>query len=147
MKRLDVQLQIEEARRRFERSLVGCWITAQSTFNGMMAQFWEIHPDGTGRFTDTEPFGHPQSETRFEWRHAEPFAFDLRLTEYISHESDYADELSDEERAWRTIRYDFLAVPTDCGVQVGLVEVTQAGEKSGGFHLSLAPLSYCKPVG
>lgn len=63
-----------------------------------MGQHWEIRPDGTGQFTDTGPFGHPRSETRFEWRQAEDFLFELLLTEIIAFQQDYAPDLEDDER-------------------------------------------------
>ncbi len=143
----DPQSQIEESRRRFARSLVGCWSTAQGTFNGVMGQHWEVRPGGTGRFTDTGPFGNPSSETRFEWRQSEEFVFELRLIERIAHQPEYAYELDEEDWEWREIRYDFLAVPTDCGVEIGLVATAKNGSNFGGFFDSTAPLAYCGPVG
>ena len=143
---MEAQPWIEESRRRFARSLVGRWSTAQGTFDTVMGQHWEIRPDGTGRFTYTGPFGHPRSETRFAWRQSEPFVFELRLTDYMALELDYASELDDEDRAWQAIRYDFVAVPTDSGLQVGLIDVAQAGAELSGFLDSLAPLAYIGPV-
>ena len=143
---MEVQFRIEEARRRFAQSLVGSWSTAQGTFDMVMAEHWEVRPDGTGRFTDTGPFGHPRSETRFEWRQGEPFVFELRLTEYVAISPDDDGELDDDDRKWKAVRYDFVEVPTDVGPLVGLIDATQVGAKFAGFLMSLAPLAYSGPI-
>lgn len=134
---MDDARRIEDARRRFGRSLIGYWRTAQGTFNGVMAQHWEFRPDGTGRFTDTGTFGYPETETQFEWRQLGDFEIELRLTEYVAHHPDYASELDDEEREWQAIRYDFVVVQHDCGTEVGLV---------GGLLSVDAPLGYSGPM-
>lgn len=129
--------RIEDARRRFARSLVGYWITAQGTFNQVMAQHWEVCPDGTGRFTDRGPFGYPRAETCFEWRQAGDFTIELRLTKCVAHEPNFEAELDSDDSEWQTIRYGFVAVQTDCGFEVGLV---------GGILSINAPLGYSGPV-
>ncbi len=148
---LNLAQQIEEARRRFSRSLVGRWSTAQGTFGAVLDQHWEFHPDGTGKFTDTGPFGHPQAETSFEWRQESDFVIEFRITgatyfdEESSSEVDGQDD-PDEEEKWLTIQYTFISVPTDCGGVVGLVDETQIGQKFCGFHLSFSPLSFDGPI-
>ena len=139
-----MEQQIEAARRRFARSLVGRWSTAQGTFDVVMGQRWEIRADGTGRFVDTGPFGHPREETRFAWRQTDDFVFEMRLTERISSERD--DELDDEDRAWRAVRYGFVVVETDCAALIGLVGAAPDGTTYGGFMDSMAPLAYTCPV-
>lgn len=131
-------LRIDEARRRFARSLVGNWSTAQGTFSVVAGQQWEIRPDGSGRFTEIGPFGHKKAETQFEWRQRGDFEIELRLTEYVSHESSDTADLDDQDREWQVIRYDFVAVQHDCGMEVGLV---------GGLLSLDGPLSYCSQVG
>lgn len=143
---MSIQARIEDARQQFARSLVGFWGTAQGTFDMVMGQHWEVRPDGTGRFTDTGPFGYAKSETRFEWRQSEPFVFELRLIEYVAQEPDDDTEFDDDDREWKAIRYDFAEVPTDVGPLVGLIDVTQVGAKFGGFLTSLAPLAYSGPI-
>jgi hypothetical protein len=134
-------MDVEEARLCFASSLVGRWSTAQGTFASVMDQHWEIRSDGTGCFTDTGPFGHPRAETWFEWRQVEPFDVEMRLTRFVSFDPEDAEVLDDEDTAWRRIRYDFVEVRTDCGVEVGLIEV---GRKA--FFESQAPLAYRGPA-
>jgi hypothetical protein len=107
-----------------------------------MAQHWEARPDGSGRLTDTGPFGHPRSETRFEWRQSQDFVFELRLTERIAFQPDEAVEREEEDRQWYAIPYDLKAVPTDGGAHLGLVEVAEVGVLLDGFLDSLTPLAY-----
>ena len=148
---MDATHQLEEMRRRFAHSLVGHWSTALGTAVVVMDQHWDIHPDGTGRWIDTGPFGHPRTEIRFEWRQSEPFVFELRELEFIDHEpapeppGDLDDDPSGQPEAWSRIRYDFIAVQTDCGAEIGLVDVAQIGRKFEGFYLSLAPLAHRGP--
>jgi hypothetical protein len=140
---------IEESRARFARSLVGRWSTAQGTADMLMGQHWEIRPDGTGRFVDTGPFGHPRGETRFEWRQADAFVFELRVTAYVGDDDaqpEDEDEDEDEDEPWRIIRYDFIEVHTDVGLQIGLVDVAQVGRELCGFLESFAPLAYRGPI-
>ena len=139
---LHIQQKIQDARSKFAQSLVGRWSTAQGTFNAVMAQHWEIRPNGTGCYTDTGPFGAPRSEMRFEWRQSNHFVFELRLTEYLACHPDDAIELEDTDRNWRAIRYDFMIVTTDFGTHVGLIDVSQIGMELAGFLDSLAPLVY-----
>jgi hypothetical protein len=145
---MDAAPQVEEARRRFARSLVGRWSTEQGTFDMVMGQQWEIRPDGTGKFSDTRAFRGTIGETPFEWRQSEPFAFELRLGDYVSFEPaeetelDEADSDDGEPWPWLTIRYDFTPVKTEFGLSVGLIDVAQLGTKCGGFLMSLAPLAY-----
>jgi hypothetical protein len=143
--RMDAEKWLEKSRRCFARSLVGRWSTAQGTFDVVMGQHWEIRPDGTGNFIVTGAFGHPRSETRFEWRQSEDFLFEIRLTECIAFHPDAAIELDDEDRAWKTIRYDFAITGSDFGFEVGLIDVAQAGMKFEGFLYSLAPMAYRGP--
>lgn len=126
---MDAQERIEEARRRFGRSLVGLWSTAVGTFNMVMDQHWEIRPDGTGKFTDTGPFGYPRSETHFEWRQPAEGVFELRLIRYVALQPDYEAELDEDELQWQTIRYDFVVVGTEFGSEMGMVDLAQAGSE------------------
>jgi hypothetical protein len=141
--------RIEQARARYARSLVGSWSTAQGTFGVVMAQHWEIRPDGSGRFVDTGCFGTPTSETRFEWRQDQPFVFELRETELIeygpgdpadSDEGDEGDE--DDDSPWVAISYDFIVIRTDVGEQIGLIDIRRREAKEPSFYWSLAPLAY-----
>lgn len=115
----------------------------------VMGQHWEIRPDGTGKFFDTRAFRGVIGETHFEWRHSEPFTFELRLGDYVSFEPKEEAELeeadSDAEEPWLTIRYDFIVVEKAFGV-VGLIDVADLGTEHAGFHLSLAPLTYVGPI-
>ncbi|UQA59956.1 hypothetical protein [Polyangium aurulentum] len=144
--------RIEQARARFARSLVGSWSTAQGTFGVMMAQHWEIRPDGSGRFVDTGVLGYPKSETRFEWRQDQPFVFELRETELIEYgpgdhaDSDENDENDEnDDHPWVAISYDFVVIRTDVGEQIGLIDIRkrEAKEPIFYFYWSLAPLAYC----
>jgi hypothetical protein len=139
---VDDQQRIEEARRRFGQSLVGQWSTAVGTFNMVMDQHWEIRPDGTGKFTDTGPFGYPRSETHFEWRQPAEGVFELRLVKNIALQPGYEWELDEYERQWQTIRYDFVVVGTAFGDEIGMVDRAQLGSEHAGFLNSLAPLAY-----
>lgn len=149
---MNLQPQLEEARRRFARSLVGHWSTSQGTFDVVMEQHWEIRPDGTGKFVDTGAFGEPRGETRFEWRQSEPFAFELREGAYVSFlpdeaaEPDDEVELADDDLAWRTIRYDFIVLGAEFGYGIGLIDVAQIGTEYAGFWMSLAPLAFAGPI-
>jgi hypothetical protein len=146
---MDVEAQIDEARRRFARSLVGRWTTAQGTFDAVMAQHWEIRADGTGQFTDTGPFGYIKAQTKFEWRQTEPFVFELRETEVVIDQQDSTNEPDDDDDsdcAWVPIKYDFATFTTDCGTHVGLIAITRTGSNGDGFYLSLAPLQYDGPI-
>ena len=145
---MDQQLRVEEARRRFAQSLVGRWSTvSHDGFSMVMDQIWEIYPDGTGQFTDTGPFRYPKSQMKFQWRQAEAFIFNLRLTESVAYHPDDAFELDEEDKVWTAIRYDFIAVPPDLAISIGLIDVAQAGRKYCGFYDSLAPLSYRGLIG
>lgn len=129
--------RVQEARRRYARSLIGHWSTAQGTFDNVISQHWEFCPNGSGRFTDIGPFGYLRAETWFEWRQVGECEVELRITEHIAHHPDYAAELDDEERQWQVIRYDFVLVQHDMGRDVGLV----------GDLLSMnAPLKYCGSI-
>ena len=68
--------------------------------------------------------------------------FELRLTEHVTDSRGQAAAIGDEDLEWRAIRYDFVLVQTDAGMQVGLIEVRQAGLTPEGFFSSLAPLAY-----
>lgn len=145
--------RIEQARARYARSLVGSWSTAQGTFGVMMAQHWEIRPDGSGRFIDTGYSATPSSETRFEWRQDQPFVFELRETEVVEYgpvdptDSDEGDETDDSP--WIAITYDFIVVRTDVGEQIGLIDSARREAKEPSFHWSLAPLAHVneRPTG
>jgi hypothetical protein len=135
----DAQL-IEDARRRFCRSLVGYWSAARGSFNMVMGQYWEFRPDGTGQFTDTGPFGHTKCETLFEWRQIGDFEIELRITKRTTDDPDDEPddgELDDEGWEWETIRYDFVVVRHDLGTEVALV---------GGLLSMDVPLSYSGPI-
>lgn len=149
---MNIQAELDEARRRFARSLVGRWSTERGTRGVTMGQHWEIRPDGTGKFTDTGPFYAPRGETHFEWRQSEPFTFEFRQGDYVSFEPEEEAELKaadpddDEPWPWLTIRYDFIAVETEFGISVGLIDVAQLGREYADFHMSLAPLAYAGPI-
>ena len=141
---MDTTQSIEETRRRFARSLVGHWSTAAGTSSAVMDQKWDIRPDGTGAFTDTGPFGHPCCETRFEWRQPDERVFELRLVVRVAPQPGGEPEppLDDDERQWQSVSYDFVAVATDTGHAIGLIDMAQAGRPHAGFLNSLAPLVY-----
>jgi hypothetical protein len=150
---MDIQQRIDEARRQFAHSLVGCWSTAQGSFNAVTNQLWEIRPDGTGFYVDTGPFGYPNHESRFVWRQSQPFVFELRITEEIELEPEPSDEadtavedVDDEPCPWISIRYDFKAVSTDVGMMVGMVREEDLASDGGSFFWSLAPLAYDGPI-
>jgi hypothetical protein len=137
---MDKPRDIEEARRRFARSLIGRWATAAGTFAAIMDQRWDIRDDGTGTYTDTGPFGATLSETHFEWLQSEERVFQLRLTRRVAAGDDAS--LDDDEQRWLSIRYDFIAVATDAGTDIGLIDIAQAEQPNAGFLNSLAPLTY-----
>lgn len=118
----------------------------QGTFGVMMAQHWEIRPDGSGRFVDTGCSATPKSETRFEWRQDQPFVFELRETELVEYgpgdpaDGDEGDETDDWP--WVAISYDFIVVRTDVGEQIGLIDVVRRKAEEPSFYFSLAPLAY-----
>jgi hypothetical protein len=144
---MDTTRRLEEARHRFAHSLVGTWSTAAGTFGAVMDQRWEIHADGTGKFTDTGPFGAPRHETHFEWRQNAERVFQLRLVRQVDLEpgSEPEPELGDEERQWQSIHYDFIAVTTDGGLEIGLVDAARVGRECAGFSHSLVALAYRGP--
>ncbi|MGL6073002.1 MAG: hypothetical protein ACRC8S_02450 [Fimbriiglobus sp.] len=137
--------RIEDARQQFARSLVGCWSSAQGTFDIVMGKYWEFHEDGTGRAVDTGCFGHPRGETRFEWRQSADFEIELKMGEYVpSHpddaveaEADEGHDDEEEEDEWLRYRYDFEIIEHDCGREVALVGIVEY------FN---TPLSYCGPI-
>lgn len=140
---------IEQARARHERSLVGAWTTALGSFGAVMAQHWEIRPDGSGTIVDTGPFGATRSETAFVWRQAQPFVFELRPTGFVDHDADGLaedEEDDDGDAPWIAISYDFTLIPTEAGGEhVGLVDSRphDASEpRTFFFYLSLAPLVF-----
>jgi hypothetical protein len=143
---VDIQRSVEEARQRFATSLVGEWSTAVGTWRMAKDQIWEIRPDSTGKFTDTGPLGYSREETHFEWRQPAERVFEIRLLRYVSLLSGGELELGEDEREWRTIRYDFVPVTTDLEVVIGLVDVAQAGSRYEGFLDSGAPLVYRGPI-
>jgi hypothetical protein len=108
-----------------------------------MDQLWEIRPDGTGKYTDTGPLGHPRSETHFEWRQSAERVFEVRLLQYVPLQQGDDWSLDEDGHEWRSIRYDFVPVSTDLAVVIGLVDVAQAGSRYEGFLESGAPLVYC----
>lgn len=136
---MGIQAEIEEARRRFANSLVGRWSTSQGTFDMVMGESWEIRPDGTGSITEYAMSG--TSESRFDWRQSEPFRFEIRLVS----DDDLDTPSASEDDEWEATNYDFVAVSTDVGKVVCLVEMSKTGQATGGFYPSFAPLSYNGP--
>ena len=66
----------------------------------------------------------------------------LRRLKHFIVPADYAAELDDEEREWRTIRYTSVPVDTEVGTRAGLLGTAQAGTDRAWLLISLAPLEY-----
>jgi hypothetical protein len=143
--RKEASVKVDEARHRFANSLVGRWSTASGSFSQVMDQLWDIRQDGTGKFTNTGPFGHPRDETSFLWQQESEFVFRIRLVKQVYDlglATQDETEFDETEYPWLTVRYDFMVVATDFGFFAGLVQTSRVGTEFEGFSESLAPLVY-----
>ena len=136
--------RIAEWRHRFCESLVGRWAGALGTFSGVMDEQWEFLSDGSGTRIVLGPFGQPRDHVCFEWRTVAERVLEMRVVG--AYEGGVARELDELESEWDIVRYDFRAVTTDVGVEIGLVEITASGEVTDRFGDAPFALAFRGPI-
>ncbi len=110
---------IELYKRKFQRTLVGKWITIEGTFF-LMTDTFEFFPDGKGTWIQSS--GSGECVTYFDWNIDEPFVVNILETkvEYLPDSEATEDNQEDEIKQWHKLEYDFKVISNDCGNEIAL---------------------------
>lgn len=101
---------------KFQKSLVGKWISVEGSFF-LMSETFEFYSDGTGIWIQFS--GSGDCKTYFDWKIERPFVLQIRETK-IEDGSEDEPVFESEDYSWREIEYKFTIISNDFGNAIAL---------------------------